>query len=64
MIVGVNFISPFGKSHPSGVLFVFQCYAVKHGSDVVKPVYSKGNYDQIRNNLTCVNYNKEPKGKH
>ena len=63
MIVGVNLICPLGKSHHSGVSFVFQCYAVKNSSHVMKPVCSRGNYDQVRNNLRCINWDKELKGK-
>ena len=59
-IVGVvDFFSLLGKSHHSGLSFVFQSYTVKNGSDVVKQVYGRGNSDQIRNNPRCINWDKE-----
>ena len=63
MVGGVDLISLMGKSHHSEVSFVFQCYAIRNSSDVVKSAYSKGKYDQLRNNLRHVNWDGELMGK-
>ncbi len=63
MIEGVDLISPLGKSHHSGLLFLFKCYSIRDHSITTKPIYSKGDYDKIRNELGSIDWEKELKGK-
>ena len=63
MIEGVDLISPLGKSHHSGLSFLFKCYSIRDHSVATKPIYSKGNYDKIRTELGSIDWAKELKGK-
>ena len=63
MIQSILMKSPLGKSHHSGLSFTFQCYQVDGSTSPTRPLYYKGNYDEIRNDLQRVDWKTELKGK-
>eukprot|EP00112_Aurelia_sp_Birch-Aquarium-sp1_P011593 Seg2436.1 transcript_id=Seg2436.1/GoldUCD/mRNA.D3Y31 product="LINE-1 reverse transcriptase" protein_id=Seg2436.1/GoldUCD/D3Y31 len=63
MIQSILMKSPLGKSHHSGLSFIFQCYQIDGSTSQMRPLYDKGNYDEIRNDLQGVDWNTELKGK-
>ena len=63
MIQSILMMSPLGRSHHNGLSFKFQCYLIDGSISPTRPLYDKGNYDEIRNGLKRVDWNTELKGK-
>ena len=63
MIENVDQIAPLGKSHRSGLYFVFKCYSIQETTFTAKALYHKGDYDEFREEFKQIDWGKELHGK-
>ena len=63
MVSNLTMEAPLGKSHHCSLLFDFNCYTDKPRSSIKKPLYSKGDYEGFRAEMTQYDWVKDMEGK-
>ena len=63
MVNNLKTVAPLGKSHHCCILFEIVCYADKRPNGVKKPVYNKGDYDNLNREIKAYDWKEDLEGK-